>query len=85
MPTTGAKFNKSVHLKSIIDDESTDPAIDLPKMKGSKVVMPEYVIGQRKEKKKATGKSSADGAEKKPSEMLKLNHLFEDEDEADEE
>lgn len=81
---TGAKFNKSVHLKSIVNDESTDPAIDLPKMKGSKVVMPEYVIGQKKERKKSTGKSSATGADKKASEVLKLNHLFEDEDEDEE-
>lgn len=78
---SGAKFNKSVHLKSIVSDESTDPVIDLPKMKGSKVVMPEYVIGQKKEKKKSIGKSNASGAEKKPTEMLKLNHLFEDENE----
>lgn len=78
---TGAKFNKSIHLKSIVNaDESTDPALDLPKMKGSKVVMPEYVIGQRKERKKSTAKSSADDAGKK-QEVLKLNHLFEEEDE----
>ncbi len=83
---TGAKFNKSVHLKSIVNDESIDPAIDLPKMKGSKVVMPEYVIGQKKEKKKSMSKASADGGEKKSSEMLKLNHLFEDdEDDVDDE
>lgn len=80
--TDGAKFNKSVHLRSIVREESADPAIDLPKMKGSKVVMPEYVIGQKKERKKSTSKSSADGVDKKRSGMLKLNHLFEeDEDE----
>lgn len=79
---TGAKFNKSIHLKSIVNaDESTDPVLDLPKMKGSKVVMPEYVIGQKKERKKSTAKSSADGTDKKAAEVLKLNHLFEDEDE----
>lgn len=82
---TGAKFNKSVHLRSIVHDESTDPAIDLPKMKGSKVVMPEYVIGQKKERKKATGKGSADGSDRKRSETLKLNHLFEEEEEDEEE
>lgn len=74
-------FNKSVHLKSAIDDEVIDPAIDLPKMKGSKVVMPEYVIGQKKERKKSSGKNSTEGTEKKSSGMLKLEHLFEDDDE----
>lgn len=77
----GAQFNKSAHLKAIVHDESTDPAIDLPKMKGSKVVMPEYVIGQKRDRKKVTGKSSAEGAEKRSSDKLKLNHLFEEEDE----
>ncbi|XP_037034582.1 protein TSSC4 [Bradysia coprophila] len=77
---SGAQFNKSAHLRAIAQDESVDPAIDLPKMKGSKVVMPEYVIGQKRDRKKATGKST-DGAEKRSSEKLKLNHLFEDEDE----
>lgn len=82
----GARFNKSVHLKSIIHDEPDDPVIDLPKMKGSKLVMPEYVIGQKKEKKKSTTKSgSVEGAEKKPSQVLKLNHLFEEEEEENEE
>lgn len=77
---SGAQFNKSVHLKSIVHDESPDPVIDLPKMKGSKVVMPEYVIGQKKDRKKATNRNSSDGTRKRPSEELKLDHLFEDEE-----
>ncbi|KAJ6644312.1 Protein TSSC4 [Pseudolycoriella hygida] len=82
---TGAKFNKSVHLKPAEDETNVDPVIDLPKMRGSKVVMPEYVIGQKKERKKSSGQSSTDRAGKKSSEVLKLNHLFEEEEEEEDE
>lgn len=76
-----ANFSKSVHLKSAVNDESVDPVLDLPKMKGSKVLMPEYVIGQKKERKKSGGKSNKERADRKPADMLKLEHLFEEEDE----
>lgn len=78
---TTTKFSKSAHLKSVVIDDCTDPVIDLPKLKGSKVVMPEYVIGQKKERKKSTGKTNTEIGSKKPAEMLKLDHLFEEDEE----
>lgn len=77
---TSAKFNQSIHLKTVVNDDSIDPVLDSPKMRGSKVIMPEYVIGQRKERKKSSGKGSKVDAVKKPTETLKLEHLFEEED-----
>uniref|UniRef100_A0A0K8TQZ7 U5 small nuclear ribonucleoprotein TSSC4 n=1 Tax=Tabanus bromius TaxID=304241 RepID=A0A0K8TQZ7_TABBR len=75
-------FCKSIRLRKAAIVEGSDDVEDKPKLKGSKLVMPEYVIGQsshRKsgEKRKSTETSVTDCSK------LKLTHLFE-EDEEDE-
>lgn len=71
-----ATFNSSVSLKSAVEVEAP---VDKAVLKGSKVVMPEYVIGQKvtKVKKAKTGS----GTNKNQEKILKLGHLFEEEDE----
>lgn len=68
------EFKKSVHLKKNlepVEEEGTS-------MRGTKVVMPEYCIGQKVPKK--SRKRFAGGKLTKTKE-LKLNHLIEEEDE----
>lgn len=74
------KFNQSVTLKaqlgeSASGEEGTEKAV----LKGSKVVMPEYVIGQKVAKEKRVNKKRTDG--KVDQNKLKLKHLFDEEEE----
>lgn len=79
-------FNQSALLRRKID--TNQESDEKSTLKGSKVVMPEYVIGQKvsnKTKNKAIKHQAADtiqsGREKKPH----LQHLFDDEEEDEEE
>ncbi|XP_063701332.1 U5 small nuclear ribonucleoprotein TSSC4 [Culicoides brevitarsis] len=68
-------FKKSVKLRT--EEESTDSS-EGSKLKGSKVVMPEYVVGQKKVKKtEKRGKSEKSNSSK----QLKLDHLMDDDEE----
>ncbi|XP_055688463.1 protein TSSC4 [Lutzomyia longipalpis] len=74
-------FKKSTKLRRAVEeaqkDCSTSSEDQSPKFRASKVVMPEYVIGQatvKKDRKKKPQKSAERGKE------LKLDHLFEDEE-----
>ncbi|XP_037933648.1 uncharacterized protein LOC119668269 [Teleopsis dalmanni] len=84
--TTSKKieFKKSAKirqkLKSIESQEVADVEIDKPKLKGSKVVMPEYVIGQKKEKRKANNTQNQHRA----AGSLTLAHLQDADDEIEE-
>lgn len=81
-------FSQSTTLKRAVEsgnDEDAEKAV----LKGSKLVMPEYVIGQKaksKNKKRASSTSVGDGesrdASAKKKQMLQLQHLM-DEEEAD--
>lgn len=71
------KFNQSVSLKAQLGDTSSGEASEKAILKGSKVVMPEYVIGQKVAKDKKIRQRSTD---KVDHSKLKLNHLFQDED-----
>lgn len=73
-------FNKSVPLKRAL--ERNDKIEEKSSMKGSKVMMPEYVIGQKAQSKirKKTDKSTTEEDDKQNK--LRLQHLF-DEDEED--
>lgn len=79
-------FKQSVALRKEIEvnsAESEEKAI----LKGSKVVMPEYVIGQKKQKKSRNKPSAASMADTKHSDGTnkpQLQHLFEEEEEEDE-
>ncbi|XP_075162152.1 uncharacterized protein LOC142234839 [Haematobia irritans] len=66
------------NLKSIEEKEQQDTEVDSPKLKGTKLVMPEYVIGSKKSniKTKDTGKERAAG-------NLTLSHLHEEDEDED--
>lgn len=76
------KFNQSVSLKARLGDTSTEDGVEKAVLKGSKVVMPEYVFGQKVAAKEKRVKKRSE-AENNTHNKLKLNHLF-DEEEDDE-
>lgn len=59
--------------------KAEDDVDDKPSFKSSKVVMPEYIVGQKVKKEKKTKNENASGKGKE----LKLDHLLEDDDEDD--
>jgi hypothetical protein len=69
-------FNRAIALKNKLADDHQEE-IAKAQIKGSKVVMPEYVIGQKAKKQKKE-KSSSSKSDKKE---LKLDHLMQEEDE----
>lgn len=84
----GTTFNRSVALDRSLGDSVTEECdLEKPVFRGSKVLMPEYVIGQkvkngsRQKANKATDDAEAGGKSK----MLKLGHLFENEDDNEDE
>lgn len=79
METDGEKkivFRKSVIAKSKLEDARDEETM---RFRSSKVVMPEYVVGQKikNDKKKRSTKNNSKSSGKE----LKLDHLMEDEDE----
>lgn len=76
------KFNRSIKLKSKLEDggDLVPSEEDKPKVKGSKVLMPEYVIGQKIKKPKAVKLGSV-SSKLDRSKQLKLDHLMDDEEE----
>lgn len=86
--TSRPSFNKSVSLKRELDTSSTsnEEIGEKSVLKGSKLVMPEYVIGQRSKNKKKKSNATTSTDETKPDKNNRkgpqLKHLFgEDEDE----
>lgn len=79
------KFQRSAPLRNAI--ESSEPQNDdidaKPILKGSKVVMPEYVIGQKSKdkKRKATSSKTSEKSASEGKNTLKLQHLMDEEDE----
>lgn len=72
------------NLKSIQSAEQLDVEVDSPKLKGSKLVMPEYVIGQKKttiKKKCLSGSISSDKQRERAAGKLLLSHLQQDDEE----
>lgn len=72
-------------MKSLESLEQRDVEIDSPRLKGSKLVMPEYVVGQNKPmlNKKKLNKLKINCKEKteRAAGKLMLSHLQEEEDE----
>lgn len=67
-------------LKSLKQQEVDDVELDKPQLRGSKLVMPEYVIGQKPHKpKKCKTKSEQSRAAGK----LQLSHLAEEDEQDD--
>ncbi|XP_017040490.1 uncharacterized protein LOC108087571 [Drosophila ficusphila] len=73
-----SKLNRN--LKKLQQQEVEDVELDKPQLRGSKLVMPEYVIGQKPQKQK---KSKTKSNQNRASGKLQLSHLAE-EDEQDE-
>ncbi|XP_058461619.1 U5 small nuclear ribonucleoprotein TSSC4 [Malaya genurostris] len=74
------RFNRSLKLKSHLEeeDEPSQSKDDTPKVKGSKVLMPEYVVGQKIKKTKSVRLGTAT-SKRDRSKELKLDHLLEEE------
>lgn len=75
-------FSKSRKFQEI--DEGSSAEHDKSQMKGSKVVMPEYVIGQKRTKDRIKSKVESQSKKIDKSKQLKLDHLLEEEEEDDE-
>ncbi|XP_073837056.1 uncharacterized protein [Musca autumnalis] len=67
------------HIKALEAQEQCDAEIDSPKLKGSKLIMPEYVIGGSKKTKKVH--STKNTKQERAAGKLMLSHLQEDEEE----
>lgn len=82
-------FNQSALLRKMIEkSDNRMESIVKPILKGSKVVMPEYVIGQKVHKKnkvKLNTESTANMQKSDGKAKPLLQHLFDDKDEEDEE
>lgn len=73
-------FKKSIRLKQREDE--IDPQLGTKKVQGLKIIMPEYVVGEKKARPKKSRDQSKDVSSKKSSHSnLKLSHLEEDEEE----
>lgn len=79
-------FNQSAHLKSALEPAESDAADNVEKsvLKGSKVQMPEYIIGKKPAGDKKRKDRPAKDSNKASGAALKLDHLL-DQDDADEE
>lgn len=79
------KFRRSTPLQNAIESsQPEDDDVDArPILKGSKVLMPEYVIGQKSKDKKRKATSSITSGEgaSECKNTLKLQHLMEEEEE----
>ncbi|XP_053688234.1 uncharacterized protein LOC128737588 [Sabethes cyaneus] len=73
------RFNRSLKLKSQLEDPPPTEEEDKPTVKGTKVLMPEYVVGQKAKKPKPAKASSKLARNKE----LKLDHLLDEEGEDD--
>lgn len=71
-------FKKSIRLKPREDE--IDPQLNVKKIQSTKVVMPEYVVGEKKQKPKKDSKPKDRQATSKGI-NLRLSHLDEDEEE----
>lgn len=80
------RFNRSVKLQARLEEVDKPPPTeeDKPKVKGCKVVMPEYVVGQKPKKsrpvKVGVGAAGGGSSKRDRSSELKLDHLMEEED-----
>ncbi|XP_058832958.1 U5 small nuclear ribonucleoprotein TSSC4 [Topomyia yanbarensis] len=73
------RFNRSLKLKSQLEEEE-DPSTteeNRPKVKGTKVLMPEYVVGLKMKKAK-TAKLGSASSKRDHSKELKLDHLLDE-------
>lgn len=74
-------FKKSVKLRP--KDNEPDPQLDAKKIQGNRVVMPEYVVGEKRKVQRPNRDRRSHTETSKPSKQLNLSHLNEDEDDED--
>lgn len=81
------EFKKSSKLRKQIrdkeEDEVKDAEVDKPRLKGSRVVMPEYVVGQQRDTKKKKLVKSVEN-QIRAAGTLRLQHLQEDDEDTEE-
>lgn len=70
-------FKKSTKLKPRHDE--VDPQLNSKKIQSTKIVMPEYVVGEKRQKPKKIHKPKDNAA--RTAAALRLSHLNEDEEE----
>lgn len=74
------RFQRSTPLRNAVESQPDDDDIDAkPILKGSKVVMPEYVIGQKSKDRKRKRTSSSTTQKSECRNTLRLEHLIEEE------
>ncbi|CAO1439913.1 unnamed protein product [Diamesa tonsa] len=71
-------FKRSTKLRAITGEVSSDTSGTCKKIQSTKIVMPEYVVGQKIQKEKKPRPSNTKKVDK--SKELKLQHLMEEED-----
>uniref|UniRef100_A0A034VRT8 U5 small nuclear ribonucleoprotein TSSC4 n=1 Tax=Bactrocera dorsalis TaxID=27457 RepID=A0A034VRT8_BACDO len=76
-----SKIRKQMRDKE--EDEVKDAEIDKPRLKGSRVVMPEYVVGQQRDTKKKKHVKSVEN-QTRAAGTLRLDHLQEDDEDTEE-
>ncbi|XP_055608283.1 protein TSSC4 [Uranotaenia lowii] len=85
------KFNRSQKLKTQLEEEDRPPPETSSKavVKGCRVLMPEYVVGQKPFKKSrnvvSKPTSSTSGSKRDRTKELKLDHLMDDDDDDEDE
>ena len=70
-------FKKSIRLKP--KDDEVDPQLNAKKVQGLKIIMPEYVVGEKKQKPKKDRQPKDRQSSSKAS-SLRLSHLNEEEE-----
>lgn len=70
-------FKKSIRLRP--KDDEVDPQLNAKKVQGLKIIMPEYVIGEKKQKPKKDRKPKDQQSSSKAA-SLRLSHLNEDDE-----
>lgn len=70
-------FKKSIRLRA--QEDEPDPQLNAKKIQSTKIVMPEYVVGEKRPKQKKDRRPRDQQSSSKSA--LKLSHLDEDEEE----
>lgn len=83
---TKIKFNRSVKLRNKRESAEAEEQHDSKKISGNKFVMPEFNFGQKPKKDKdRTRISKVSSSNTAKDKQMKLDHLFEEEDEEEDE
>lgn len=71
-------FKKSVKLRPRQERDEIDPQIDAKKVHGNKIVMPEYVVGEKRKTQRTNRDQQKTRPESTKTSSVNLAHLTED-------